>query len=148
MLASIRKAVASTNRDAALVHTRRPPLLRAFVFQGIALLLVTICLGWVSRETGVAFVCGALIGLVEQAYFAKLAFRFFGASRTNEVVRSFYRGETGKFVIAIVGFACVFMAIPAAQQSPVWVFIGYGSQWLMHVVLMAKTLKSSDWVAK
>jgi len=54
---------------------------------------------------------GALIGWLGSAYFARQAFKRFGASASQQVLAGFYRGALGKFVIVVVGFGLVFAMV-------------------------------------
>ena len=86
----------------------RPPVHRITLAQ--LALLVLLCLGLVTFDTVYAYsvLCGGLIAIVPQAYFAALAFRWSGAQSARAVARSSYTGAVGKFFLSVAGFALVF----------------------------------------
>jgi len=58
-----------------------------------------------------SLLCGGLISILPQAYFASLAFRRRGARSAMAIARSGYAGEVGKFILSIAGFAVVFATL-------------------------------------
>nr|WP_246341389.1 ATP synthase subunit I [Simiduia aestuariiviva] len=75
------------------------------------LALLTAVAGFVdvaSSSIWVSCLLGGMVAIVPHAYFAGLAWRFSGARAAPWVVRSFYRGESGKFVLTLVGFGLIF----------------------------------------
>jgi len=67
--------------------------------------------------------CGGLIAIVPQAYFATLAFRWRGAQSARAIARSSYAGVMGKFLLSVAAFALVF-AVVRPIDGPA-VFMGY-----------------------
>ncbi|MCB1706282.1 MAG: ATP synthase subunit I [Halioglobus sp.] len=101
----------------------RPPVYRITLVQLV--LLAVFGLGVLAFDPVAAYsvVCGGMIAIVPQAYFAALAFRWQGARAASAIARSSYAGEVGKFLLSIAGFALVF-AVVRPLNSPA-VFTGY-----------------------
>jgi len=102
----------------------KPPLHRILLWQMavlalllLAVLLTQLVLGGLGirpaagiTHTGLVFAAfaGAIIQIIPNGYFAILAFRYRGAGSSFLIARSFYRGEVGKYVMTLVGFAVLF----------------------------------------
>ena len=101
----------------------RPPVHRITLAQLVV--LVPLCVLLLTQDTVIAYsvLCGGLIAIVPQAYFAALAFRWRGARSARAIARSGYAGEVGKFLLSIAGFAVVFAAV--RPISGLAVFAGY-----------------------
>jgi ATP synthase protein I len=101
----------------------RPPVHRITLTQ--LALLSLLCLGLLAFDRVVAYsvLCGGLIAIVPQAYFATLAFRWRGAQSARAIARSSYAGVMGKFLLSIAAFALVF-AVVRPIDGPA-VFMGY-----------------------
>lgn len=86
-----------------------------------------------DRVTALSVLLGGLLCALPNAYFGLLAFRHRGARAASQVVQSFYRGETGKFVLTLLGFAAVFAAVRPLNAAAL--FISYSLcivlQWLL-----------------
>lgn len=101
----------------------RPPVHRITLVQlGV---LGLMCLLLVAYDTVFALsaLCGGLIAVVPQAYFATLAFRWRGAKSARAIARSSYAGEVGKFLLSVAGFAVVFATLRPIDGLAV--FAGY-----------------------
>lgn len=66
---------------------------------------------------------GAGIAIAGSLYFALQAFRHAGARQAPQIVRSFYKGEAGKFVITVLLFAAVFVGVRPLQAG--WLLTGF-----------------------
>ncbi len=101
----------------------RPPVHRITLTQ--LALLALLCMGLMAFDKVVAYsvLCGGLIAIVPQAYFATLAFRWRGAQSARAIARSSYAGVMGKFLLSIAAFALVF-AVVRPIDGPA-VFMGY-----------------------
>ena len=101
----------------------RPPVHRITLTQ--LALLALLCMVLLAFEKVVAYsvLCGGLIAIVPQAYFATLAFRWRGAQSARAIARSSYAGVMGKFLLSIAAFALVF-AVVRPIDGPA-VFMGY-----------------------
>lgn len=89
----------------------RPPVHRITLAQ-LALLFI-LCLVLLAFDPVVAYstLCGGLVAILPQAYFAALAFRWGGARSASAIARSGYVGELGKFVLSAAGFALIFALV-------------------------------------
>lgn len=130
---------ASVTREVALADIKRPPIYRVSAIQTLVLLLL--CGGWGVIDANVAWsmMAGGAIAVVSHLYFTVYAFRYMGARASQQIARSFNRGETGKFVLTLVGFACVFQGGLASE--PLAVFGGYLSMVLLQWWLVARALR-------
>ena len=101
----------------------RPPVHRITLTQ--LALLALLCMGLLAFDKVVAYsvLCGGLIAIVPQAYFATLAFRWRGAQSARAIARSSYAGGRGKFLLSVAAFALVF-AVVRPIDGPA-VFMGY-----------------------
>lgn len=76
-----------------------------------------------SIGAAIAVGLGAGIAIVGSLYFALQAFRHAGAREASQIVRSFYKGEAGKFVITVLLFAAVFAWVRPLQVG--WLITGF-----------------------
>ena len=98
-----------------------PVLLAQFVILLIAALALWYWHGVVAGYSGL---CGGLIALLPNMYFAHRAFRFSGARAAQAIVRSFYAGEAGKLILTAVLFALTFAGVkPLAPLAVFGVFV-------------------------
>lgn len=130
----------SVTREVALANIKRPPLYRVSAIQ--TLVLLGLCGGWGLIDADVAWsiMAGGMIAVISHLYFTVYAFRYMGARASQQIARSFNRGETGKFVLTLVGFACVFKGGLASE--PLAVFGGYIGMLLLQWCLVARALRS------
>ncbi|MFI2811102.1 MULTISPECIES: ATP synthase subunit I [Microbulbifer] len=112
----------------------RPPVLLVAAVQLVLVSLAGAVLHFYGRPVTAlsVFIGGALCAL-PNAYFGFRAFRHRGARSADRVVASFYRAETGKFILTLTGFAAVFAVVRPLDAAAL--FISYGCcvvlQWLM-----------------
>ncbi len=93
----------------------RPPVLRITWCQLAALTLICLAMATLgSRIQAQSFLCGGLVAVLPQAYFAIRAFRWRGAQAAHRMAHAGYAAEVGKFVLSAAGFALVF-----AQVRPI-----------------------------
>ncbi len=82
-----------------------------------------------------SFFWGALIYLLPNAYFTFYAFRVRNTDDTQQIAKSFYKGEFGKLFLAVLGFVLVFKNVTPLQVEAL--LAGYGSlillQWLIAI---------------
>ncbi len=83
----------------------KPPLLRIYASQCVVLVGVTVGLLLINTVVAYSALLGGLIAVVPNIYFASLAFRYSGARAANDVAKSLYVGEVGKFVLTAMAFA-------------------------------------------
>ena len=121
----------------------KPPLHRIFLWQMavlvlllLAVVLTQLVLDGISVKPSAGFGClnlvlaafsGAIIQIIPNGYFAILAFRYRGAGSSFLIARSFYRGEVGKYVMTLVGFAVLFGIFGSSLRgyAGVMVFLAY-----------------------
>jgi ATP synthase protein I len=111
----------------------RPPVHRITLAQLV--LLPLLCAGlWLFRGqvSAVSVLCGGLVAILPQAYFAASAFRWRGASAARQIARASYAGEIGKFILSVAGFALVFAAVRPIEGAAV--FIGYLAMLLIQII--------------
>lgn len=102
----------------------RPPVHRITLAQVAVLLPVCLVLLLANDSLRACSVlCGGLIAVLPQAYFAQRTFRFRGARSARAIARSGYAGEVGKYLLAAAGFALVFAAVRPIDGLAV--FTGY-----------------------
>ena len=90
----------------------RLPVFPVLVVQLLVLLLLALVLWqWQGAVAGYSGLCGGLIALLPNMYFAHKAFRFTGARAAQAIVRSFYAGEAGKLILTAVLFALTFAGV-------------------------------------
>jgi ATP synthase protein I len=92
-------------------------------WQGLsAVVLTTLAL---IKGTGpaISMGLGAGIAIMGSVYFALQAFRHAGARQAPQIVRNFYKGEAGKFVITVLLFAAVFAGVKPLQVG--WLLTGF-----------------------
>ncbi len=102
----------------------RPPVHRITLAQFVILVpICTLVLVLGSNVLAVSLLCGGLVAILPQAYFAAMAFRWRGASAAQSIARASYAAEVGKFMISAAGFAIVFALVRPISGS--MVFVGY-----------------------
>ena len=72
---------------------------------------------------GYSGLSGGLIAWLPNLYFAHKAFRFSGARAAQEIIRSFYAGEAGKFVLTAALFMLAFAGVK--PLDPLALFSGF-----------------------
>ncbi|WP_237068151.1 ATP synthase subunit I [Microbulbifer guangxiensis] len=112
----------------------KPPVLKIAAVQLLLVSLVGATWHFLGNPvTALSIFLGGALCALPNAYFALRAFRHSGARAAPRVVESFYRAETGKFVLTLVGFAAVFAAVRPLNAAAL--FISYSLcvivQWLM-----------------
>lgn len=93
---------------------------------GIELAVVLVCsagLAVFSTGSAKSFLAGGMIAVLGHGYFAYKLFRFAGAQATRQILRGFYAGEAGKFLITIVLFSAVFKGMKDVQ--PAYLMTGF-----------------------
>jgi len=122
----------------------KPPVL---VIAAVQLLLVSLAGAGLhfsgAPVTALSVVLGGALCALPNAYFGLRAFRGGrggrGARASRQVLENFYRGETGKFVLTLAGFAAVFAAIK--PLNPAALFISYGFCVIVQWLLVARLVR-------
>lgn len=121
----------------------KPAILRVmfqlFLLSGVVSLLVY----GLRPVLGQSIMAGACLYIIPQSYFALYAFRFRGARASRLIAQSFYRGEVGKYVLTLVGFACVFNS--PASWSVATVFAAYVIALMLGSVLQTRAINQVRW---
>ncbi|WP_288128957.1 ATP synthase subunit I [Microbulbifer sp.] len=128
---------------------RNPPVVKISLIQLTVVLLVAAALELTQgREIAVSALSGGLLCVLPNLYFGLRAFELLGPGRrdvrgahaSQRTVASFYRAETGKFVLTLMGFAAIFATIRPLNGAVL--FVSYGLcvilQWILVVRLTAK----------
>ncbi len=97
-----------------------PPVYRISLVQLAVLLPGCMLLSLWDRVLGLSALCGGLVAVLPQAWFAARAFRIRGASRAREAARAVYAGEVGKFMLSAAGFAAVFILLEPVSGGAVF----------------------------
>ena len=92
-------------------HLRKPPVFRIIIVQAIVTLLLTAGFIAMNRTAGVSAFLGGLICLIPNAYLVYRAFSHSGARAAKNIVKDFYKGEAGKFLLTCCGFTLVFILV-------------------------------------
>lgn len=64
--------------------------------------------GWVA---GYSSLIGGLLFALPQLYFGFKAFLYIGARSIHKVIQNFYKGESSKLLLIILGFAATFIYV-------------------------------------
>lgn len=107
----IKKWVDVSHTNKPLVHCARPPLVKIFTLLALLLLVITSVVSLFDFVLAYSCLLGGLIFILPHLYFAAKVFRYSGAQMASQVAQSFYRAETGKFVLSLVLFAVVFSVV-------------------------------------
>ena len=117
----------------------KPPIYKATLLQLIILCFVTAGIFCFDRAVAGSVFLGGLTQLVPQAWFSYVAFKHIGASQTDLIVRSMYRGETGKVVLTASAFITTFVLFKEIN------IIGFMAAFVgmipLQLFLVAKTVK-------
>lgn len=87
----------------------KPRILSALMIQLSVLLVLSAVAFWNDSLLGFSVLVGGLNQIVPQAWFSYYAFKHGGANETHLILRSMYRGETGKILLTASGFVAVFV---------------------------------------
>lgn len=87
----------------------KPRILFALMIQLSILLVLSAVAFWNESLLGFSVLVGGLNQLVPQAWFSYYAFKYGRANKTHLILRSMYRGETGKILLTASGFVTVFV---------------------------------------
>lgn len=111
---------------------KRPPVYRISTFQLLILLGVSLILLALRIEWAYSVLCGGLIAVLPQAYFAARTFRWRGAQSAQAIARSSYGGVVGKFIFSAAGFALVFALLRPINGLAV--FAAYITMLLIQII--------------
>ena len=110
----------------------RPPVHRITLFQCIGLtLLALVSVLFYNDVRTYSLICGGLVAIVPQAFFALRTFRYRGAQSPHAMARAGYSAEIGKFFLSCVGFAIVFALLRPIDGAAV--FAGFVAMLTLHI---------------
>lgn len=82
-----------------------------------------------------AIVLGFSVFLIPMFLFTALVLKSNAVNRENQMVRTFYAAEVGKFVVTTVLFAFSFMVMTPVASKVAALFAAYFTVWLLHQVM-------------
>ena len=112
-----------------MTSIKKPQVLLTPIIQILALIVFSSILYFSETDILLSFWWGGLIAITSHLYFTLYAFRYTGAQASRLVVRSFYQGEIGKYLITLLGFSGVFLMLEDTN-APL-LFSGYGAMLLL-----------------
>jgi ATP synthase protein I len=122
----------------AIISARKKAVFRFLLLQLFLTFFVSLGIFYIAGCLyGYSFILGASTSLIPSIYMAWRIFGYKGTRQAKEVVRSFYRGESGKLVLTAVLMSLVFLLIkPLAAEV---FFAGFCfailSHWLSPILL-------------
>lgn len=99
---------------------QQPPVHRVIVAQLVISVVLALALFPMGATFSLSSLLGGLCCSLPNGYFVWRAFRYRGARSAKLIVSSFYRGEAGKLVLTIVGFALVFILVEPLEPLPLF----------------------------
>ena len=106
----------------------------------LLLLLITMALFVFNSTLWLSYFVGGLVAVIPHLYFSVYAFRYVGAQSTQKATQAIYWGETGKFLIALIGFALVFWFFTDLNLKAF--FASYCSFLLVQLYLTEKVIRN------
>lgn len=93
------------------------------------------------NDIGIAysFVLGSLIYIIPNLYFVHYAFRYSGAQYASLIAQSFSSGESGKLVLAALGFVLVYRFVKPLHSPAL--FAGFSFMIILQWFVAAKIVK-------
>ena len=86
-----------------------PPLYKVALYQTLILSIVGGFLVAENAVLAISVLVGGFIQIGPQAWFARQAFKYTGATQVNQIVRAMYWGESGKIVLTAALFVTCFV---------------------------------------
>lgn len=114
---------------------------KSLVIQSGILISIAAAISLSDRRTAVSVLFGGLTFLVPQTWFAVRVFRIAGARAAPGIVKAYFRGEAGKFLITAAMFAAMFALID--NLNVMSVFGAYCAMLILNTVVLA-TVSSSE----
>lgn len=89
----------------------RPPVYRIAIMQfGLSFIIALLALIY-NLEASYSALLGGLTCAIPNGYFIWRAFKYSGARSVDQVVQSFYQGESWKFILTAISFAVIFSRV-------------------------------------
>ncbi|MBC6906141.1 hypothetical protein DWB84_11785 [Saccharophagus sp. K07] len=98
--------------------------------------LLVLAVWLIDQDRISSIVVGSLVFIIPSAYFTLYALLFAVNREPRWFLGAFIRGQTGKLMLAAVGFALAFKFVEPLHAPTV--FIAYGVLMLVHVVVTTK----------
>jgi len=124
----------------AMTSIKKPSVYRVALIQACILAILCAALALVGKTEAFSAFLGGLLCLIPQAYFTVYAWQHTGSRSSQLVARGFYRGEVGKFVLTLVGFAIVFSRVETLE--PLILFGVYGLMLVVQWVVNASLIRA------
>lgn len=109
-------------------------LLWQFIFSALTAITLSLIFSYIDAYS---FLLGSMVSILPSFY---MAIRVFGGSKirtAQEIIKSFYKGEAGKLIIAAILLSLIFIFIKPLSVS--FFFAGFGliilSHWLSPIVI-------------
>ena len=116
----------------------KPPVFRIPLTQLLILLPLCLATWFFERTVAYSLLLGGLISVIPNVYFASYAFRYTGARMAPLIARAFFWGETGKFLLTVVGFGVVFLLVKPLDVLAL--FAAFGAMILVQWIATARLL--------
>ncbi len=123
-----------------MTSIKKPSVYRVAITQVCVLVPLCLLLAQYDKTAAFSAFLGGLLCLLPQAYFTLSAWQYTGARSAQRVARGFYRGEVGKYVLTLVGFAIVFSRVKDLDVMAL--FGAYIFMLMLQFVLNAKLIKA------
>lgn len=122
-----------------LASIKRPPIKKLVLWQCLGLCLVSLMCWQGNKTAALSILLGGLVFIIPHAFFAWRSFMYMGAAKAQLVCRSFYRGQTTKFLLTAVMFTMIFTLI---QPLNVFIlFVSYITMAIVNFIAAALMLK-------
>ncbi|MDP1541239.1 MAG: ATP synthase subunit I [Moraxellaceae bacterium] len=114
------------------------PALQQLTWQLFFLLPLAVVAGLLAGvDAALSALAGAVIVLIGQIYFVSRAFRHAGATSARHIVREFFRGEAGKFLLTVLLFAAALISFDQIRAG--WLLTGFILQQLVGSAALIRT---------
>ncbi|MDZ4298502.1 MAG: ATP synthase subunit I [Moraxellaceae bacterium] len=114
------------------------PALQQLIWQIVFLLPLAVVAGLLAGvDAALSALAGAVIVLIGQIYFVSRAFRHAGATSARHIVREFFRGEAGKFLLTVLLFAAALISFDQIRAG--WLLTGFILQQLVGSAALIRT---------
>jgi len=118
----------------------QPRVLRWLGLEAALLIIVTLSVWLIDDVMAKSALIGGLVYLIPQGWFAYRAFRFQGARAAPLVVKNFYRGEAGKFLLTTIAFVASFSLV--RPMNVLVFFSAFAALNLINVLIVARMMRS------
>jgi ATP synthase protein I len=133
-------AASERGQPATGAQLYRPPIMRIYLVQIVMLFLLFFVVLMLNKISAFSVLCGGLIAIVPNSYFAWWAFKYAGARSAAKVAQSFYRGEAGKFLFTTILFVAVFVSL--RPLDVVALFLSYTVFIALNWILALRCIKT------